>query len=127
MSVRILKNLGRYNWASNDKDWLVQVFLPVGAPQSSVSETWPQDKEPDTDGLPPSDVIEIISERVESYLMSTSREETRKTIVWCREHADELNFDWAKGQIEICQKKIERLNAEIEKLGRYVISVKEAQ
>lgn len=109
MNVYITKSLGRYNFCSNDKQWCVTIRLPECAPKQAISETWPEDEEPDTEGQPPSVVIEIIAERLESYWISTGRDEQRKVIEWARQNATILDDAWAKRKIESLQRQINEL------------------
>lgn len=111
------KNLGRYNLASNEKDWSVQVKLPDGAPAKWIGESWPEDEEPYIEDEPPSVVIEMIAERLESHWLSTSREEKRKTINWCRENYETLDAKWAEREIRMTQGQIERLNIKLKWLS----------
>lgn len=121
--MRIIKRKGRYDFCSNNEEWCIQILgLPDNAPAKSISEHWPIDDEPDIDDAPPSEVVELISERLESYWLNTAREEKRKVIEWAREHAEEIDSQWAKIQIEQKQKLIERLQDEIDDLKDMVVA-----
>lgn len=107
LSASYYKTKGRFNWASNSEDWQVVLRLSNG---KVVSETWPLDEEPDVDGLPPSEVVEIIAQRVESYWLSTDREKQRGTISWIRQHAELIDSGWARNRIESLRKQIDGLS-----------------
>lgn len=102
----VTKDLGRYNFASNDKDWCVQILMPDG---KVISETWPQDDEPDTDGVPPSEVIELIVARLNSYWISTRRDETLARIEAARPMFERMDDAWARVHINALQRKIDSL------------------
>ena len=114
--IYIRKRLGRYNLCSTEKEWLVSIQFPSGSLFQRIRETWAEEDEPDIDGLPPSEVIELISERVESHLISSSRKEERKIIGWVRENAERLDAQWAQDEIAQKRKCIERLHSEIKSL-----------
>ena len=118
-SVSIFKNLGRYNLASNEKSWCVEIVAMFADENIAVSETWDADDEPDTYGLPPSEVLELISSRVESYWISTARDKQRKKINSLREHSGRLDDAWARGMIE-------SLNKRIKSLRQYLLDEQEA-
>ena len=108
--MRIIKTLGRYDFCSNQKEWQVAIMgLPEGCPTQSLSECWPEDDEPDTIEMPPSEIVDFISERLESYLLNTGRKEKRETIKWLKEHSDELDSEWAKTEISRKSKLIDSL------------------
>jgi hypothetical protein len=96
----ISKDKGRYDYYSTKERWCVSVRLPTDAPQKVISQTWDLDDEPDIDSLPLSEVVELISDRLESFLVNTRREEDRKVIEWVRENAERLDALWAGSEIE---------------------------
>jgi hypothetical protein len=104
----VTKNLGRYNFASNDKDWCVQVLMPDG---KVLSETWPEGDEPDTDGVPPSEVIELIIVRLKSYWISTQRDKTMARIEAARPMFEQMDDAWARAQINSLQRQIDSLKS----------------
>lgn len=106
LNCYVTKNLGRYNWASNDKQWCVQVMMPDG---KVLSETWPEDEEPDTDGLPPSEVIELIVTRLNSYWICTKREETLARVEAARPMFDQMDDVWARRQISVLEGRVNSL------------------
>jgi len=97
-------------------EWCVSLRLPADAPQREISQTWDLDDEPDVDDLPPSEVIEIISQRLEHYLFSTGREEDRKVIAWVRANAARLDAEWAASEAEQIPRRIVRLQGRLEEL-----------
>jgi hypothetical protein len=99
----ITKNLGRYNFASNAKDWCVQVMMPDG---KVMSETWPEDQEPETEGVPPSEVIEMMVVRLKSYWLSTRREETLARVEEFRPQFPAMDAAWARAQIAMHERQI---------------------
>jgi hypothetical protein len=111
LSVSISKNLGRYNLCSNEKSWCLSLMIHGHPVCKSISETFPEDDEPDIHDVPPSEVVEIIAARVESYWISTSREESRKKIEAIREHAAELDDAWATKIIRSLQNRVDELSA----------------
>ena len=99
----VTKNLGRYNFASNEKDWCVQVMFPDGR---VMSETWPEDREPETEGVPPSEVIEMMVVRLKSYWLSTRREETLARVEEFRPQFPAMDDAWARAQIAMHERQI---------------------
>lgn len=115
--MQITKVKGRYNFCSNEEQWRVAITgLPNEAPAKYLSKTWDIEDEPYIKNLPPSEVVEIISERVESFWISTSREKDREIIQWIRNNSEELDVKWAKGEIKRKEKAIGRLQEDIERL-----------
>jgi hypothetical protein len=103
----ITKTLGRYNFANTaEKQWCVQMIMPDG---KGLSETWPEEEEPDIDGVPPSQVLDLIEERLKSYWISTRREETLARIAAYREKSEELDDAWARRLIASLERKIREL------------------
>ncbi|QTO46366.1 hypothetical protein [Burkholderia latens] len=107
LNCYVTKNLGRYNLASNDNDWCVQVMMPDG---KTISARWPEDDEPDTDGRPPSEVIELIVARLNSYWICTNRTETLARIDAARPMFDQMDDAWARRQIAQHERQIKELS-----------------
>ena len=122
--MNITKSKGRYNLCSTEEDWNVAIRFPDGAPFAGISEMWPLDNEPDIEDVPPSEVIELISERVESHLVSTSRAHNREIIAWARKQADKLDAAWAESEITRLEKRRTRLAERIDTL-RWMIPQEE--
>jgi len=116
--ARVTKSKGQYN--STGEQYRVCVHgLPADAPASHISTTWHINAEPDIDNLWPSKVIELISEQVESYWISTSRQRNKEIINWCRTNPGKIDRPWVEREI----KKLEKL---IEKKTKAVARFKEA-
>ena len=120
MNVFISKSLGVYNLAGpGKKQWLVELRvkglrdLPV-----VLSATWEEDDEPDIDGLSPSEVMDLLERRFESYIIDTNREQKRATLAWMRENAEEIDKAWAASRVESLRVEAERLNNQIASLTR---------
>ena len=120
MNVFISKSLGVYNLAGpGKKQWLVELRvkglrdLPV-----VLSATWEEDDEPDIDGLSPSEVMDLLERRFESYIIDTNREKKRATLAWMRENAEEIDRAWAASRVESFRMEAERLNNQIASLTR---------
>jgi len=97
----ITKNVGCYDFCHpTAKECMICITLPPDAPSTNLSAIWADGEEPDIDDMPPSEVTELISLRIEGYLLSTSREENRKIIDWIRDKADWLDAMWAREEIE---------------------------
>lgn len=111
--VRVTKHCGRYNLCSNEKEWLVILYLPNG---QKLSEAWAKDHEPEIDGLLASEIVELISQRVEEYWLSTNREKQREIIAWCRQHANEIDRLFVEYQLEQLKRRRATVDNEIVKL-----------
>lgn len=114
--ISISKSKGRYDACSHDEEWCVSLQLPAGAPQRRISQMWPHDNEPDVDDLPPSEVIEIISQRLDEYISISGREEDRAVIAWVRENAARLDAEWAASEVLQIEGKIAGLMNRLEEL-----------
>lgn len=103
--VSFYKHLGRYNWAGNEKDWCVQLNTPYG----NVSEMWPEDDEPDLDDLLPSEVLQMIEDRLDHYWISTGREAKKAVIAAIRVHEIEVDAAWLDAEIERTERALSKL------------------
>lgn len=114
--MRIIERKGSYDLIHPEKkQWQVAISgLPEDAPNQAVSAMF--DEEQGIDDLPPSEVVEFISDKIESLWISTSREEKRETIEWIRENAERLDKIWAKKEIERTKKEIKRLQSYVDDL-----------
>jgi hypothetical protein len=106
LSCIVIKDLGRYNFASNEKQWNVQVLMPDG---KWLSEKWNEDDEPAIEGEPPSEVIAMIEARIKSYWICTRREETLARIESFRHMFPQMDDAWARKQIESLEWRISSL------------------
>lgn len=107
LSAHYWKTKGRFYIGRSDQQWQVVVRASNG---KAISVLWDEDDEPGISGLPPSEVVEIISQRVESFLFMSDREKMRATIAWFREHAELIDSGWARDRIESLRKKIDELD-----------------
>ncbi|KKM87472.1 hypothetical protein LCGC14_1268490 [marine sediment metagenome] len=116
----ITKSKGRYDLLSSDQQWCVTIRLPNDAPRLALSGMWELDAEPDIEDLPPSEVVEVISERIESYLISTSREKEREVVQWIRDNAERLDAEWTAGQIKLLESQRKALAERIDSLRAFL-------
>lgn len=107
LSASYYKTKGRFNWAGSEDEWQVVLRASNG---TTISELWDLGDEPDVDGLPPSEVVEIIAKRLEGYWINTDREAKRKKIGWLRQHAELIDSGWARNRIESLRKQIDDLS-----------------
>lgn len=108
MDVRMWSSQGRYNLCSNEEQVCINLRVIGG---KAISQTWDLDDAPEIEGLLPSEVLELISERLESYWLATSRERDREVIAWFREHSAQVDSAWAKSKIKHLKEKIDELKA----------------
>jgi len=108
MKAQIRKTLGQYNFCSSDKQWQVYMYFDECPIQRGLACLWDEGDEPDIEGMKPSGVIEVMSERVESYWISTSREQERKVVQWVKDNAKTLDSQWLTDEIERWEKKRQR-------------------
>ena len=120
MNVFVSKSLGVYNWAGpGKKQWLVELRVNGLRDLPAVlSATWEEDDEPDIDGLAPSEIMDLLEQRFESYLVDTSREKKRAALALMRESAEEIDNAWAASRVESLREEVERLNYKIAFLTR---------
>ena len=118
--VRITKSCGSYDWAHpRAKQWVVCMSLPPDAPEPSLKTSWSEADEPDVDGQPPSEVIELMAQRVRQ-VVSSDREEKQQAIAWVRANAERLDAMWAEGEINRLEGRREQLAHEIKDLRQYL-------
>lgn len=109
MKTNIYCNHGSYNWADPaQKQWCVELRTSYGR----VSTFF--DDNPYVDDLLPSEVLDIIEERINSYWLSTSRQEDMKAIAKIRGHIVELDKDYIQDKIEKYKMKIQDLESLLE-------------
>jgi hypothetical protein len=96
--------LGRYNWAATEDVWCLTLRTPYGV----VSETFPKDDKPEVDPgwTTPSEVLDLIEARLDSYWISTRRTETKATIAEIRRHANEIDAAWLDQQIKQAEDRL---------------------
>jgi hypothetical protein len=117
MDIRIQKRLGRYNLCSYEKQWMVEISgLPEECPARRISEHWNEEDEPEIDGLPPSEVVELMEDQMGSYLFYSARAPKMEVIQWIKAHRDAIDAAWAKREIKNLERRITRLQDKIEHL-----------
>lgn len=112
MTISISMNYGSYNFANPaQKQWQLSLRTPFG----NVSQRF--DEEPYI-GDCVEDALEVIAERLESYWISTGREEDRKIIANIRANLPACEIEWAqqkvaaaKAQLEKAEKMLRRAEA----------------
>lgn len=109
-------SLGRYNWAGTEEDWCLALQTPYG----NVSEVFPKDDKPDVDPdwTTPSEVLDLIEARLDSYWISTRRTEAKTTIAEIRRHADEIDAAWLDQKIRQAENRLHALRRKREALDQ---------
>jgi len=99
--------LGRYNWASTEDVWCLTLRTPYG----QVSETFPKDDKPEVDPewTTPSEILDLIEARLDSYWISTRRAETKEKIAEIRRHSNEIDAAWLDQKIKQAEDKLHSL------------------
>ncbi len=104
--VRIDSYSGNFNYLnSKDRSTIVRIYLPDDAPENVLDESWSEGDEPDTD-LPPSEMVELFSKRLATYMFNSARPRKERLIAWCRANAARLDRDWAETKIAALRKEI---------------------
>lgn len=107
---------GNFNYLnSKDRSTIVRISLPDGAPENVLDESWPEGEEPDPD-LPPSEMVELFSRRLASYLFNSARPRKEELIKWCRANAARLDREWAETKIAALRKEIASAEKQIKRL-----------
>ena len=97
---------GHFNFANfAEKQWQLVLITPYG----NLSELF--DEEP-CHGNGVEDVIETISQRLESYWASSLRKEKRETIATIRKHLNECEILLREAELVKIDKSLERLTKE---------------
>jgi hypothetical protein len=117
IKCQVTKNLGRYNWAGTEKEWFVQVLLPDS---KWLSASWPEDDEPEIDGVPPSRVIEMIEARERSYWINTALQGKLDLIADATPFLERMDDAWAKSRIATLERQIASLRADIVETSSYL-------
>lgn len=99
--------LGRYNLASEEDVWCLILSTPYG----QASETFPRDDRPDVDPewTTPSEVLDLIEARLDSYWISTRRAEAKAKIAEIRRRANEIDAAWLDQKIRWAEDKLSAL------------------
>lgn len=111
--ARYYKQLGRYDVCSSKKSWCVQLLTSNG----NVSELFDEEDEPDIDDFLPSEVLEIIEERFNSYLYKSSRDETKKRISEIKTNMKEFDVYWLNNQLELANKRANQIAKRISEIS----------
>ena len=95
--------LGQYNWAKTEDVWCLTLRTPYG----QVSETFPKADKPEVDPewTTPSEVLDLIEARLDSYWISTRRAETKEKIAEIRQHSNEIDAAWLDQKIKQAEDK----------------------
>lgn len=102
--VSISCHEGHFNFANpSEKQWQLILRTPFG----NLNEFF--DEEPYYDNCV-EDVVEIISQRLESYWASSSRKEKREIIAMIRENLSECELLSREAELVRIDKSLERLN-----------------
>lgn len=94
----------------------IRLWLPEGAPEEVLAEDWRDGDEPRIDDLPPSQVVELISAKLERAWIDTSRDKKRVVIAWCRENFGLLDRLWLEELIRCEERTIARAERKIAQL-----------
>lgn len=116
--VSIRTDCGSYNFADpREKRWQLHIALyDFGDTVRGVGVTFPEDEEPNVDGLPPSEVVELIAAKLSKLWLNTSRERDNAVVAFIRDNAAWVDRVWATQEIERNQQKIARLSKQNETL-----------
>lgn len=115
--VLISKQFGSFNWANYaDKSWLLSIRVDAGV----VSAHFPEDEEPDIDGVSPMDVLWMIEERNKKYLYRGMAEKEAPVIQYIKDNQFAVEKEWAESQIKSLQSKSARIFKEIESMRYYL-------
>lgn len=102
------QDTGRFNLCSNKQDF--QLFVRLNfedGTHAGISELWPVDSAPDvSDHTDIMDVVELISERLETYWISTGRDVTRGKIAWIKENRHPIAAAWLTVKVDAAKKKL---------------------
>ncbi|WP_425070681.1 hypothetical protein [Sagittula sp. S175] len=103
MTVSIHATLGRYNLASDEKQWQLSLRTPFG----NVSEFFPEGEKPEADTV--EDALDLISARLESYFYTSRREEGRAKISAIRENLTACELILIDRKIDAAREQLKRL------------------
>ena len=122
------KHEGSYNILDpNKKQWSVAIRVELSDKSAvGVSETWDHDDEPNlvADDWP-EEVIPLLSERLESYWISTRRPESRGKLAWMLDNIDQINLVWAEARLSHAQEEAKSAKAKRDRLAGCVADLKE--
>lgn len=113
---------GRFNLCSNEREQQVVLCTEFG----NVSETWPEGEAPYDYDMRPSEVAEIIRERVKSYWISTSRQEQIKKLDSIQANADRIDAEWMVNRADQLEAEAARLMSRAKALRESVSDMEAA-
>lgn len=113
MSVHFSLRLGNYDFASTCKDWCLSLRTDYG----NLSEMWPENDMPDIDGMLPSDIVDLIESRLDSYWYTSRRAESKEKIARIRAHAHEIDLDWLDQKINAAEAGLAVLRQQRQDIG----------
>lgn len=103
-------NVGHYNICGTNKSASLQLITSGG----NFSALFEVDEAPDVDGLLPSEVLDLIEARIDSYWISTGREDTKKRIKEWRKEQRDFDAAWLEKRIEATEKTLVSLKRELQ-------------
>ena len=113
------KTTGSFNLcAPQEKQDQVYLCTPTG----NFSELFPLDDHEYHPSMLPSEVLDMIEERLDKYWLSSRRDEDKKRIAACRERIDEFDVAWLKNRILKKQDELRELEKHMMRLtGRTMV------
>jgi hypothetical protein len=115
--IQINKQFGSFNWANpSEKTWLLSIRVDAG----TVSAHFPENDEPDIDGVSPIDVLCMIEERNKNYLCRGAAEKEAPVIQFIKDNQFAVEKEWAETKIKFLQSRSARIFKEIESM-RYLL------
>lgn len=114
---------GHYDFAHpEDEHVRIEIVFPkdMNAPATSYSELWDASADPFDVQIPPSEWVEIFTNKLDGYLYTSKYEQKTKVLEWMTENAAELDSRWAKKRIKNLQRRIDNLTREMSRLQEVV-------
>lgn len=103
--VQYYGQIGRYDYCHPSAK---QYCLHLRTPSGNVSELWAEDEMPNLEDFLPSDVLNLIEERLDHYMYKSSRDEEKKKIQAIREHIKEYDIEWASDYLQAAEREVSR-------------------
>jgi hypothetical protein len=112
--VQIYNELGCYNlFDLNEKSWQLVIHTWYEGGRTTITETFPEeDGEPDW--MYPTEALDLIAERLESYWISTRRDAAREKIALLREALPEIEQVFAHQKIAELEEALEEWQTHLE-------------
>lgn len=101
-------NVGRYNLLGDNKSWCLTLCTSGG----NFSETWPEDDHPEVVGMKPTEVMELLRERLKSYLYKSSRDETLARMDAWMADGNQYDIAWLTAAIDRHEREATKLKRE---------------